>query len=95
MLAVAYKAGAPWNETHWDNAKFEKLLADARSETDETKRKGYIWEMQAMLHEDGGAIIPVFKDWLDAHHSNVGGHVPTSGFDMDNGYILDKAFIKA
>jgi peptide/nickel transport system substrate-binding protein len=95
MLSVGYGAGAPWNESHWKNDKFEKLLSDAKSETDETKRKGYIWDMQAMLHEDGGAIIPVFRDWIDAHHDTVGGHTPHGGFDMDNGYILDKAFIKA
>ena len=95
MLAVAYQAGAPWNETHWRNDKFEKLLADARGEVDEVKRKPYIWEMQRMLQEDGGAIIPVFKDWLDAHHEKVGGHTPHGGFDLDNGYILQKAWIKA
>jgi peptide/nickel transport system substrate-binding protein len=95
MLSVAYGAGAPLNETHWNNDKFERLLADAKSETDEAKRKSYIWEMQAMLHADGGAIIAVFRDWIDAHHDNVGGHTPHGGFDMDNGYILDKAFIKA
>ncbi len=88
-------AGAPWNETHWKNDKFEKLLADARSETDEAKRKPYIWEMQKMLHDDGGAIIPVFRDWLDAHSEKVGGHTPHGGFDMDNGMILEKAWIKA
>ena len=95
MLSVAYGAKAPWNETHWNNEKFEKLLADAKGETDEAKRKPYIWEMQKMLHDDGGAIIPVFRDWLDAHNEKVGGHVPTGGFDMVNGYILEKAWIKA
>ncbi len=95
MLADAFSAGAPWNETHWKNDKFEKLLADARSETDEAKRKPYIWEMQAMLQQDGGAIIPVFRDWLDAHNEKVGGHTPHGGFDMDNGMILDKAWLKA
>jgi peptide/nickel transport system substrate-binding protein len=95
MLSVAFAAGAPWNETHWNNEKFEKLLADARGETDEAKRKPYIWEMQAMLNEQGGAIIPVFKDWLDAHLDKVGGHTPHGGFDMDNGYIMQKAWIKA
>jgi peptide/nickel transport system substrate-binding protein len=95
MLSVAYSAGAPWNETHWKNEKFEKLLADAKSETDEAKRKPYIWEMQKILHEDGGAIIPVFRDWLSADNGKVGGHVPTGGFDMDNGYILEKAWLKA
>ena len=86
MLSVAYEANATWNETHWNNATFEKLLSDARSETDEAKRKPYIWEMQEMLHEQGGAIIPVFRDWLDAHNEKVGGHTPHGGFDMDNGY---------
>ncbi len=95
MLSVCYGAKAPWNETHWNNEKFEKLLADARGETDEAKRKPYIWEMQKMLHDDGGAIIPVFKDWLDAHNDKVGGHTPHGGFDMDNGMIMQKAWLKA
>ncbi len=95
MLSVAFGAGAPWNETHWKNDKFETLLANARSETDEAKRKPYIWEMQAMLQADGGALIPVFRDWLDAHNEKVGGHTPHGGFDMDNGYIMQKAWLKA
>src|SRR5271165_6030735 len=95
MLSVDYAAGAPWNETHWKNEKFEKLLADARGETDEAKRKTYIWEMQAMLNEDGGAVIPAFRDWLDAHNNKVGGHTPHGGFDTDNGMILDKAWLKS
>jgi peptide/nickel transport system substrate-binding protein len=94
MLSIVYAANAPLNESHWKNDRFEKLLADAKSETDETRRKGYIWEMQAMLHDDGGAIIPVFRDWIDAHNDSVGGHTPHGGLDMDNGYILEKAFIR-
>ena len=95
MLAVAFAANAPWNETHWNNEKFEKLLNDARGETDEAKRRAYIWEMQAMLSDDSGAIIPAFRDWLDAHRDNVGGHTPHGGFDMDNGWILEKAWLKS
>jgi peptide/nickel transport system substrate-binding protein len=95
ILSANFRAGAPLNETHWSNEKFEKLLADAKSETDEAKRKGYIWEMQAMLRDDGGAVVPVFRDWIDAHRDIVGGHTPHSGLDMDNGYILDKAFLRS
>jgi peptide/nickel transport system substrate-binding protein len=95
ILSTAYAAGSHLNETHWKNDKFEKLLSDAKSETDEAKRKPYIWEMQAMLHEDGGAIIPLFRDWIDARRDNVGGFAPHVGFEMDNGAILDKAFLKA
>jgi peptide/nickel transport system substrate-binding protein len=94
ILANAYAAGAALNETHWKNDRFERLLADAKGETEEAKRKTYIWEMQSVLRDDGGAIIPFFRDWIDGHRDNVGGHSPHGGFELDNGYILDKAFIK-
>jgi peptide/nickel transport system substrate-binding protein len=95
MLGVAYKSDAPWNDTHWKNEQFDKLLADARQEIGHDKRKDYIWEMQAMLHEDGGALIPVFRDWIDAHSSKVGGHTPHAGFDFDNGRLAEKAWLNA
>ncbi len=95
MLAIAFRSDAVWNETHWRNPKFDALLAQARAELDETKRRAPIYEMQAMLHDDGGALIPAFRDWLDAHTDRVGGHTPHSGFDMDNGRICEKAWLKA
>ncbi len=95
MLEIAYKSGAPWNESHWNNPTFDKLLADAQAETDEAKRKRAIWDMQAMLTEQSGTLIPCFRDWLDAQNRKVGGHTPHSGFDMDNGRIAEKAWIKA
>ena len=79
MLAVAYGPDAPWNESHFNDPKFNELLAAARAETDEAKRKPMIWEMQAILHDDGATIVPVFRDWLDAHSKNVGGHTPHGG----------------
>ena len=54
-----------------------------------------IWDMQAMLTEESGTLIPCFRDWLDAQSKKVGGHTPHSGFDMDNGRIAEKAFLKA
>jgi peptide/nickel transport system substrate-binding protein len=95
MLSRAYGADAPLNESHWRNETFEKLLADAKSETDEARRKPFIWEMQAMLHDEGGVIVPVFRDWIDAHRDSIGGHTPHGGFEMDNGYVLEKAYFRA
>jgi peptide/nickel transport system substrate-binding protein len=95
MLAVAYQSTAPWNDTHWKNDAFDKLLADAKATTDAAKRKDYIWEMQKMLHEQGGALIPLFKDWLDVHDKKVKGHTPHGMFDLDNSRIIQKAWIEA
>lgn len=95
MLAVAYHSGAPWNDTHWRVDAFDKLLADAKATTDQAKRKDYIWEMQRMLYEEGGALIPLFKDWLDVHDVKVKGHTPHGMFDLCNSRIVQKAWIEA
>jgi peptide/nickel transport system substrate-binding protein len=95
MLSVAYKSGAPWNETHWADAAFDRMLALAQAETDDDKRKRLVFDMQAMLAGQGGSLIPCFRDWLDAHHQRVGGHTPHSGFDMCNGRIAEKAWLIA
>lgn len=93
MFTIAYKAGAAWNDTHWNVPHFEELLATAKVETDVAKRKQAIWEMQAMVHEDGGALIPVFQDWLEAHSSKVKGHEPNNYFDIDGARLGEIAWI--
>ncbi|MBV1701915.1 MAG: ABC transporter substrate-binding protein [Hyphomicrobiales bacterium] len=95
MFTSAYKSKANWNETHWDNPKFDGLLAMAQATTDEAKRKTYLWDMQSMLSNEGGAVIPVFRDWLDGSSKKVGGHTPHGGYDMDNGMICEKAWLRA
>ena len=95
MLEVAYQSQAPWNESHWRDPAFDRLLAAAQAEVDEVKRRAAIFDMQAMLTERSGTLIPCFRDWLDAHNRKVGGHTPHSGFDMDNGRIAEKAWIRA
>ena len=40
MFATAYAADAAWNDTFWENPRFNELLLQARSETDDDKRAG-------------------------------------------------------
>lgn len=95
MLASAYYSGANWNETHWKNATFDQLLNAAKAERDEAKRKILIGDMQTMLSDDGGALIPVFSDWLDAHRVHVKGHTPHTQFDLANGRLCEKVWLDA
>ncbi|HEX2581946.1 MAG TPA: ABC transporter substrate-binding protein [Dongiaceae bacterium] len=95
MLAVAYESQASYNETHWNNSRFDSLLNTARAETDETKKRTAIWEMQAMLHDDGGALIPVFADWVDACHKRVKGLTPHGIANFDNLRLAEKAWFSA
>lgn len=66
MFTTVYAKGAAWNETMWANPRFNELLVAARGETDEQKRKGMYAEMQQLVHDDGGVIVLVFNNYVDA-----------------------------
>jgi peptide/nickel transport system substrate-binding protein len=77
MLTTFYASGAPWNETFWKRPDFDKLLGTARGELDPVKRKQMYHELQLMIHDDGGIIIPMFNNWIDAASTRVRGYHQT------------------
>ena len=76
MFSIAYKSGGSYNETIWNNERFDKLLIEARAVTDFNKRKEMYGEMQRMLQDDGGISVLAFLDFLDAANSKVKGITP-------------------
>lgn len=66
MFSTAYESGAAWNDSYWKNERFDTLLKAARSELDEAKRRNMYVEMQQLVRDDGGMIIPVFLSWVHA-----------------------------
>ena len=95
MLDVAYGPTAPWNESRYKNPKFAALLDAARAELDAGKRRTILFEAQALMSDDVAALIPAFRNSLDAHNSKVGGHVPSSLSDMNNSAITLRGWMKA
>ena len=72
MFSQVYAKGTPYNDTHWDNERFNKLLVEARAELDTTKRRTMYGEMQQLVSDDGGVIIPMFANMLSARSNKVG-----------------------
>lgn len=96
MLSLILQSDAPWNETAWRDESFDKLLAAARVELDETKRKQIYHDLQVKLVDEGGEIIPLFVDNLAAASDKVGGYVPVPGGGDLSGYrIAERAWLKA
>jgi peptide/nickel transport system substrate-binding protein len=89
MFSIAYKCDASWNDTHWCDPDFDKLVLEARAELDVEKRKAMYWEMQKIANQDGGSVIPLFGDFLDALHNRVKGFTPSAAFAF-SGYRLDE-----
>ncbi|MEQ8444215.1 MAG: ABC transporter substrate-binding protein [Alphaproteobacteria bacterium] len=71
MFSIAYKDDAPWNESHWQNERFNELLIMAKSETDEALRAEMYREMCILAKDDGGTIIPMFTNFVGGRRKNV------------------------
>jgi len=75
MYSAAYTDDTEWNDTAWKDTpaadKFNKIVVEARSETDEAKRKALYWEAQTLLQDDGGAIVAMWANYIMAHGDNV------------------------
>jgi len=71
MFSLVYGPDADWNETHWNNERFNKMLVEARGMLDETLRAEIYREMQQIVSDDGGAIIPMFMNYLDARNDKL------------------------
>jgi len=66
MFSTAYAEDASWNDTFWKNKRFNELLIAARAELDEKKRRDMYVEMQQIVRDDGGVVIPMFASDLSA-----------------------------
>ena len=66
MFSTAYAADSAWNDTYWKNPRFNELLVAARAELDEKKRRQMYVEMQTLVRDDGGVVVPMFAADLSA-----------------------------
>ena len=82
MMTLAFKSDAAWNESYWKNEQFDELLVGARGVTDPAKRKQMYCDMQTLIHEEGGTILPSHRNYVDAAATNVKGrtYVPLNNF---------------
>lgn len=90
MFTLTYAADAAWNETHWKNERFNTLLVEARGELDLDKRREMYAEMQRILSDDGGVVIPVFAAFLDAQSTGVSHGSVASNFGMDGYRAIER-----
>ena len=76
QLGIQFGPGAAWNDTFWNNERMGKLLAMSLAETDPAKRHEMYCEMQTLVHNGSGMVIPAFSNINDGIANNVMG-MPT------------------
>jgi peptide/nickel transport system substrate-binding protein len=90
MFTLAYTPGAEWNDTHWKNDRFVELMQQGRSELDETKRAAIYAEMQQIIHDDGGVIVLVFNNYVNAHSKKISHGDIAANMDNDGLKIAER-----
>ncbi|MFZ5963219.1 ABC transporter substrate-binding protein [Thalassococcus sp. BH17M4-6] len=94
MFSTAYEEGVPWNDSQWgseDSARFQELLLLARAELDSDKRREQYTEMQMILRDEGGVIIPMFANYVQAVSTKVQNPETVGNlWQMDNGRMAER-----
>ncbi|MDA8292479.1 MAG: ABC transporter substrate-binding protein [Actinomycetota bacterium] len=78
-LAAAYTgSNSSSNESHWHNAAYDKLLAEAIATTSQSKATALFMKAEKMLSLDGGEITPVFTEQVAVMQKSCGGYTPNA-----------------
>ena len=84
MFSTAYASGAAWNDTAWEHEQFNMLLTEARAEVDDDKRRAMYAEMQQLVRDEGGVIVPMFASYVFATSDKVANPAQMgSNWDLD------------
>jgi peptide/nickel transport system substrate-binding protein len=90
MFTQGYAADASWNEGHWKNERFNTLLRQARGELDTEKRREMYREMQLLCRDDGGSLIPMFINVVDAATRRIAFNKVGTNLDGDGARCAER-----
>lgn len=95
MYSTEHLSDSPANETNFKRPEFDKLIKEARSEADEAKRRELYHAAAVMVRDEGGSIIPVYNNNLNAATKELKGYVHDVGNDLSNGYVASRVWLEA
>nr|WP_192355928.1 ABC transporter substrate-binding protein [Mesorhizobium mediterraneum] len=95
VYSLSYLSTAEWNDTRFVREDFDRLILGARGETDSSIRKEMYHDATVILRDNGGAIIPMFGDFIDATSQKVGGWVDNPNGELMGGQALIKCWMEA
>jgi peptide/nickel transport system substrate-binding protein len=80
VLGLAYRSGVSWNETDFDNPRFEELLAEAEATLDVDERRVIVADIEKLMLEEGPIALPLWRGLFSFWDKSVKGfdHHPTS-----------------
>ncbi len=94
QVAQGSLPSSPFNETHWADSTFIKLIQQARATVDDNQRNQILGEAMKIEYDTGGYIIPYFSNQIDAYSAKLSGFIPPrSGFPLGNYWFKNVGFV--
>ncbi|HEU0221363.1 MAG TPA: ABC transporter substrate-binding protein [Paracoccaceae bacterium] len=93
MYSTAYLSTADWNDTRFLRPDFDAIIYQARGELDPVKRKALYRDAAILVRDEGGLILPMFNDFIDAIGPKVAGYVKDSNLELSNGFAPSKCWL--
>src|SRR5262249_9448315 len=60
VLGLAYRTGAPWNESRFSNPRFDALLTQAEGLLDVGQRRAAMKDIEVLMQEEGPIVQPLW-----------------------------------
>jgi len=73
VLGLAYRSGAAWNESGYNNPDFDAALDEALSTADALERSKVMARLETLLRDDGVLVQPYWRSIYRSAKSNVKG----------------------
>ncbi len=91
MFTIGYATGGSWNESRFANERFMELLTAARAELNDERRGGMYAEMQEIVRDNCGSVIPMYANNVDAVSKAVATPEQlASNWDLDGWLSLER-----
>lgn len=85
---------APWNEGGYRDPKVDALILEARGTADGPKRYELYCELQKILWDKDGRIIPLFADFIDARSTKLMGYKPHPFGEAGGSRMLEDVWLE-
>ena len=69
------------------------MMLEARAELDQVRRKSIYTSMALMLRDEGGLILPMFNDFIDASTTKLEGQLNDPAGPISNSLIQHRTWL--
>jgi peptide/nickel transport system substrate-binding protein len=88
-LSLAYRSNAAWNESHFSNAEFDRLLSQAEGILDPKERSKIMMRIEEIMQDEGPIVQTYWRTFTTAMDKKVKGfEVHPTGYIFAHQYAI-------